>query len=225
MRTTLAVLFAGLAVAAYCAEEKAPAVMPTEVTLTTGRVLRNVSVIRWESNRVVLKHTAGADPIAFALFKVPTPAELPAIKAASMERLKKADTEKAKAAAAGPEMVEYTGQAFITTRGAGSYKLGGMTINICQPETSSALEANMWRTTLKAPIMRVKTDADGNFSFKMQKGQEFFIFAQFSRFIGGKTGTEYYEWRISSAKIDDTKTVQLNGFNARDAIAQIEWEG
>lgn len=56
--------------------EKPAPVMPTEVTLTSGRVLRGVSVVRWERDRVVLKHVGGADPIAFSLFLKPTPAEL-----------------------------------------------------------------------------------------------------------------------------------------------------
>lgn len=59
--------------------EKPVPVMPREITLTSGRVLRDVQVIRWESNRVVLKHAAGVDPIAFSLIKSPTAAELKAM--------------------------------------------------------------------------------------------------------------------------------------------------
>lgn len=68
-------------------EAKKPApVMPPEVTLTTGRVLRKVEVIRWEKDRVVLKYSGGVDPIAFSLIKSITPEQLAELKAQGMER-------------------------------------------------------------------------------------------------------------------------------------------
>lgn len=67
--------------------------MPDEVTLTSGRVLKKVQVVRWEKDRVVLKYAGGADPIAFDLFKTPTPAEIEEIRVASIPKQKIAAEE------------------------------------------------------------------------------------------------------------------------------------
>lgn len=56
-------------------ERSAPA-MPSEITLTSGRVLRGVSVVRWDRDRVVLKHAGGVESVALGLFLKPTPAEV-----------------------------------------------------------------------------------------------------------------------------------------------------
>jgi hypothetical protein len=80
----------------YAAEDKpAPPTMPSEVTLTSGRVLRGVSVIRWEPNRVVLRHTGGADPIAFSLVKSISAEDLAAMRDAGLAK-KKSDEELAR---------------------------------------------------------------------------------------------------------------------------------
>ncbi|MDD3179158.1 MAG: hypothetical protein PHQ04_02275 [Opitutaceae bacterium] len=75
-----------LSLAAPKQQEKIP-VMPKEVTLTSGRVLRNVQVVRWERDCVVLRYSGGVDPISFVLFKKPTPAEVAKIKAAQEEQV------------------------------------------------------------------------------------------------------------------------------------------
>lgn len=93
-------LFLVCAASIFAAEpDKTSLEMPLEVTLTSGRVLRNVQVLRWESNRVVLKYSGGADPIAFSLFKVPAPTELPAIRTAfetTLAATKKVETYRQK---------------------------------------------------------------------------------------------------------------------------------
>lgn len=86
-----------LAVGSFAEETLKPIrSMPSEVTLTSGRVLRKVEVIRWQKDRVVLKHAGGADPIAFSLIK--------SISMEDLEAMSKAGTaqqaEKAKAAQA-----------------------------------------------------------------------------------------------------------------------------
>lgn len=74
MMKSLLVWFALIALAvARGADDKAqetpPPSMPSEVLLTSGRTLRGVKVVRWERDRVVLKHAAGVDPIAFSIIK------------------------------------------------------------------------------------------------------------------------------------------------------------
>jgi hypothetical protein len=46
-------------------------VMPENITLTNGAVLHDISVVRWNSDSVVLKHTGGADSIRFTYIAEP----------------------------------------------------------------------------------------------------------------------------------------------------------
>ena len=99
MRFLFILLTAAAAVIVRGAEEKNAPVMPSEVTLTSGRVLRNVQVIRWESGRVVLKHSGGADPIAFSLIKSISQDDLKTLQSAGAVRAQKEAEEKRAAAA------------------------------------------------------------------------------------------------------------------------------
>lgn len=67
--------------------------MPAEVTLTSGRILRKVEVVKWEKDRVILKHSAGINTIAFSIIKVPSQEDLVELKA-------KNDAEQSELAAA-----------------------------------------------------------------------------------------------------------------------------
>ena len=169
--------------------------MPAEVTLTTGRVLRNVQVIRWESNRVVLKHAAGADPIAFALFKVPAQSELPAIRV-SFEAAKKIETirQQNEATPAKDAPKKYEGQAFIVTRGAGNYKLGGMTVLVYLAPAVDIREKYKWESTAPKPDAIATTDADGKFSFTTSPSGPVTLVAKAKRLAGSTT--ERYFWVV-----------------------------
>lgn len=188
-----------LATSAWAAEEKAAPTMPSEVTLTSGRVLRNVQVLRWESNRVVLKHSAGADPISFALFKTPTPAELPAIKLASTAVLNKSAEAKkaAQAEAAAPK--KYEGQVFIVTRGAGSYLLGATPLRIYFKARSEILDAYKWSSDAPRPDEIAVSDAEGRFSFMAPGTGPVTIVAKGKRLVGSNINHDYetYLWIVS----------------------------
>jgi hypothetical protein len=177
--------------------------MPSEVTLTTGRVLRNVQVVRWETNRVVLKYSGGVDPIAFSLFKSPTPEQLPAIRESDLER-KAATPAKANA-----EPRKIAGQVFVTTRGAGSYRFGGARVYAFSPEAiesakqrfsgrlpagfrlpsseeQAVITADTWVDLLgdEAELASTTTDADGNFIVALKPGQNAWLFCTAGRLVG-----------------------------------------
>jgi hypothetical protein len=69
-------------------KEKPVPIMPTEVTLTSGRVLKNVQVVRWEKERVVLKYSGGVDPVAFSIIK--------SVPRSDLEEMQKAGIQAAK---------------------------------------------------------------------------------------------------------------------------------
>lgn len=225
MKTVLTLILACLALTLGAQEDNSP-VMPETVTLKSGRVLRNVEVIRWESNRVVLKYAGGADPVPFSIFKDPDPSQLPAIRAAEQKAAKAAALAAAKAAAAekskGEDLIEYHGQAFIMTKGAGNYKIGGMTVLVLPPEAEEAFSSTYSTVSLPKPIAKASTDADGKFTFKLPAGQKFFLFGQSHRQLPSGN-VEEYEWRVPSHKITNPASVLLNSWNNVDRHSRVEF--
>jgi hypothetical protein len=166
--------------------------------------LRNVSVIRWESNRVVLKHAGGADPIAFSLIAEPLRSQLNSIREASMI----AAAEGATKGIADQKQRTVQGQVFVTTRGAGSYKFSGAPVQVFNmsdwaaakdkqsgnlsagwklhaPDTQAIEIGNAWADALEkfAAVASTTTDADGNFSLKVPSG-DYFVVCLEGRLVG-----------------------------------------
>ncbi len=209
------------------ADEKPAPTMPDAVTLTTGRILRNVQVVRWEKDRVVLKYSGGIDPIAFSLIKEPSPVELIAIRNA----IKK---EEAKISA--PTNRTISGQVFVTTRGAGAYKFAGAAViafplaaldsikSSVESEIASertqigalgtldieAARYRAWRKVVQnfTPLAEGSTDADGMYKFTITSKQPLFIYCAASRIAG--SSSEYNVWAVPLEKSD---RIDLNGSN------------
>lgn len=119
---------------------------------------------------------------------------------------------------AGSDSVSYKGQAFITTRGDGSYKLSGMTVYVFNENVAGFFESNQV-IDLPKPLAKTTTDADGKFSFRLPAGTPFFVFAQGSRSLG--KFSEIYEWRILSSAITDNNSVLLMNNNHRDSHTRV----
>jgi hypothetical protein len=216
MKRLLFVLLAGLCAAAIGAEDKPMPVMPDEVTLTTGRVLRKVQVVRWEKDRVVLKYSGGVDPIAFSLIAEPLRSELPVIRAASKAVATKAAAEASR---------QIEGQVFIVSQGRTNYKLGDLNVYFVPKEEMDNFLANnsvsseyekernavyvpmggfpqrvvnradavLFEHFEKAPrgSLRTKTDADGRFVARIPTDKPLYAFARDSRNAAGTT-----EWYV-----------------------------
>ncbi len=60
----LLLFFAVTVVAAEPKKDELPP-LPTDVTLTSGAVIRKITVVRWEKDSVVVKHVGGVDPIRY----------------------------------------------------------------------------------------------------------------------------------------------------------------
>lgn len=226
----LKLLLAGLSMSlcfAFGQDESAAPTMPDTVTLTTGRVLKSVQVVRWEKERVVLKYAGGVDPIAFSLIKEPSPSQLAAIRNAAKENESKISS---------PANRTVTGQVFVTTRGAGAYKFAGAKVTAyplsaldsmkltVESELSTARaemgvlgDVNValvqYRGGLKAvqnftPVAESTTDADGVYHITVSSKQPVFIFCATTR-IAGST-TEYNVWSVPLGNAD---RVDLNGSN------------
>jgi len=196
--------------------------MPNDVTLTTGRVLRNVKVLRWEKDRVVLRHAGGVDPVAFVLFKIPAPEDLPAIRAASDASPKPGIV----APAAGAEHT-LTGQVLTTLRG--SFKFANVTVRAypasefdaaaarektklpenfhsMMPPDRSAAWARAWPEALTGVtvVAEAVTDADGHYSMTLPPNTEIFLLCTAIRRTVHTV--EQYTWvvhlEMGAAKLD-----------------------
>lgn len=201
--------------------------MPEEVTLTTGRVLRKVQVVRWERERVVIKHSAGADPIPFSLFSEPLRSSLPAIRDAYAQNLIK--EQKASRL--------ISGQVFIATNAAGSYKFGAVRV-LAVPLSALAqiqeradsevrtayakaderrryhsfndVRAAVWTKALAdiTPIASTMTDAEGNFRLELPSKESAFLFCYTYRGIG-----PYGEHNLWAVPIKAGDRIDLNNEN------------
>lgn len=210
------------ALTGWAAETAPPPVMPDEVTLTTGRVLRKVQVIRWEKDRVVLKHSAGADPIAFSLIAEPHKTQILAYK----DEMRKPPSERRAARIV-------TGQVFVTTRGTGSYKFSDAVVMAypisiyrnMESAAASALppdyrssygasrvlrEAEAWHKVMATvtPLAIARTDADGKFELRLQTTEGIFIHCMTTRSMMGDDEINLWAWPVVGDKVNLTSENQ-----------------
>ena len=207
------ILMATLAAVMVNAEEKPVPTMPETVTLTSGRVLRKVSVVRWEKDRVVLKYAGGVDPIAFSLIKSISREDLEAIRAETRKSEDRARALQTNPAASKSETVQYRGRVIILTPVAGKTMLSGITVYILPEGAWSAIDTATNPIWLPAPLAKQVSDADGRFDFTLPKGLPFVLLAQGHKMAGSRE--EKYEWRMRSAEMKQLPTILL----ANDTLA------
>jgi len=170
--------------------------MPSEVPLTNGTVLHQVSVLRWENDRVVLKHSGGADPIPFDLIAEPLRSRLPEMREGRPLPV-----------LLGGEVVDRDG----------NYAYAGITISLyAQASRGAVLDATRSHRPLPPALASTVTDKRGHFGFTfIPKGSDL-VFAQGVRPLGpGKTETR--NWLLPLAP--NTKLLLLNRANALPADA------
>jgi hypothetical protein len=188
---------------------------PTEVKLTSGSMLRRIEVVRFESERVVLKHMGGVDTINYKYIAEPYRGQLLAYRDEWQQ-----SHAKQSAQASQPRTV--TGQVYIVTRGRENHTLGDLTVrfvpkvdmeyflssnsidseyekrlntrgyNMDGRPYDSGADAIIFEHFDNAPTadIQTKTDADGRFSIQLPKGTEYYALARDTRRVVGKT--EFY---------------------------------
>lgn len=196
----LAAFFTGLAGAAGAAK------LPNELHLTNGAVLKNVSAVTWEKDRVVIKHAGGTVGIFFRHIAEPDCTAALAAREAALER-----GPAAAPAPAGEKTKTFAGQVFIATRGGTNVKLGGVKVRVFGLESLSQFETNANTIALPKPIATVLTDADGKFSVSVPAERTVFIFAQGQRLVG--RDQEIYTWTVAEKQIESPGNVLLTNSN------------
>lgn len=179
---------------------------PTEIKLVNGVVMRKVSIVRWNSDSVVLKHQGGIDPVLFAKISPEDRTKLIAFRDAQ----KFQDKPGASSNDAQAKSATIEGQVFVATRGSGNYKLGSVYVYAFPIDRVSSLES-FSTPDLGKPIASSVSDAEGKFKLTINPEQEFFIFAQASRLAGSYR--ESYQWTVKSREIKDRSNVILSNHN------------
>jgi hypothetical protein len=210
--------------------------LPETVTLTNGAVLRGVSIVRWETDAVVLKHAGGVDPIRF----VNMAPEVRAI----FEAYRNKQRMTVQHATDAPRMIE--GQIFIVTNARENVKLASTKVRIYrsfdatifdqlsvemkraaagrvntdfaaeQKDRADRMKAKWLEFTagLPAPEISVFTDADGKFSINVSDLQEYVIVAVADRMLASASNPrEYYAWVVKSSDVEDPKRIELGTHN------------
>ena len=180
--------------------------LPTEVLLTSGLQLKNVSVVRWTKETVILKHSGGRDPISYASI---VPAQRPIFEKWRDIELGNLVQGQLKVTPGEPARKILNGQIFISTNGAGSYKLGGVTVR-AYPISVLAAFYNGALVYLPKPLSKTVTDADGKFTMAAPT-ELFFIFAQAKRLT--ESGWENYAWHVAADKFPNPDFLILSNDN------------
>ncbi len=177
--------------------------LPTVVTLKNGAIIRNVSVVRFEPGRVILKHAGGVAPFRYEHLS----------EADRSAFLAHAEAEKEKASRPVPKQ-KYSGQVYVQTVGAGPYVFSGVKVRVFAKDQLARMREDE-EATLERPVVTVLTDAEGRFEFELPQGQEGFVFAQTYRhvFRGATRQTEKYDWILPLEAVDDPSRLLLSHRN------------
>jgi hypothetical protein len=178
--------------------------MPDTITLSNGAVLHDVSVIRWNSDSVVLKHAGGADTIRFIYIAEPDRTAVLAVRDEAKKNAKPVIRADAQSVAV------VKGQVFVASQGGVSYKLGDVTVYLLRSSELGLLETSSASVRLSKPVASAVTDAEGNFTITAPDEGDYFVYAKASRRVGEQF--EQYEWRQPLAGLD-RQHVQLSVTN------------
>ncbi len=210
----IALFIAPVAWAANEAPKEKPAIAQpiAELKLTNGTVFRNVTIVRYERENVVLKISGNNAPFLYRYISEPLRTQMLATRDIELAKPKPTAGTPVPVADKPPQI--YEGQAFIVTRGAGNYKLGDMTVYAFPMSVWSEAESTIGGTMrLGKPFCRTNTDAEGKFKLSPPNDEDFFLFAQGSRLAGGSQ--EFYQWTIKSTEFKDRSNAILTNSNLR----------
>jgi hypothetical protein len=175
--------------------------MPSTLKLTNGTVLHNVTVVRWMKESVTVRHTGGADTIYYNYIAEP---DRTTVKAARDDAIKNQKPDSASQLAD----VAVKGTVLVATEDGSEVPLGGAKVYAIRMDALNELSTNLTRVTLPKPLASSVTGADGQFAMVVPAGEDFFIFAKATKFVG--QSWEYYEWRVPITQVGDRQSVTLS---------------
>lgn len=191
-----------------------PPPVPSDVQLRNGATLHKVSVVRWEKDRVVLKHAGGADPIRYVDI---ADSQKAAIMARGRYEIAQAIAQKTAGANPGPaqmapsgaganvnpnDPIVYQGKVFLPTvnrnqtnggrPAEGVYKFSGATVYAFPIEAIPAFKGTAESVDLPHPLATATTNDEGVFTITVPPGVPHFLYCQAQRPV--PNGTENCAW-------------------------------
>jgi len=214
-------LIALLAVGPVTADDlpkKSAIVQPIpELKLTNGTVFRNVTIIRYDKESVVLKSNAGLGPIGYNMIAEPVRSQMIAERDSAfivLEEKARDDAaaeakQQADAAKEAAKPIAYKGEIFIATKGGANVKLGDVTITAySHKKDGDAAEFDLD----SPPLATAQSDSEGRFVFQLiQRDLPALIIVRGSRLVF--RNREFYEWRVSTAAFENPERVILSNSN------------
>jgi hypothetical protein len=176
--------------------------MPANIKLTNGTILRNVSVVRWMKESVTLRHTGGADTIYYNYIAEPDRTTVLAVRD---DAIKNGKTDLSPKRA--NNLVK--GTISVTSDDGSEIQLSGVTVYAVPIDALNMLATNATRLRLPKPLATAVTGPEGQFSMTVPTGEDFFIFAKATKFVG--QGWQHYEWRVPISQVADRQSLNLNG--------------
>ncbi len=181
-------------------------VFPAELQLTNHVTLHHATPTKWTSEYVVVRHVGGVDPIRYTSIAEPQRALVMSLRPSAKSASPRAE--------AAPNTIHVDGQCFITTQGAGTYRMSEVVVMFFPASAASAFDTNMQTVDLPRPLHTCKTDADGKISIDLPAGEgPWLVVSQASRRVGAlRNGDpwERYEWRVP---YDGSGPLNLTGAN------------
>lgn len=200
-----------LSLAAVIAAE--PAKVFPLVQLKDGRVLKKVTLANPNQTGVLLRQAGGES--LFVRYEF-----LPEVLREAAEAIRPGGPRPKTTAEGTSKMVEFSGQIYVTTRGAGAYKFSGVRIYVFPLSAwDTWANTNLNPVELPRPLAQTTSDGDGRFTLKVPEGVAGFVFAQATRSVGGKT--EHNEWHVPLQAGDP---VLLNNTNLHGSFRPVKIE-
>jgi hypothetical protein len=176
--------------------------MPANIKLTNGTILRNVSVVRWLRESVTLRHTGGADTIYYNYIAEP---DRKTVLAVRDDAIKNGKTDLS------PKHTNnlVKGTISVSSDEGAEIQLSGVTVYAVPIDALNMLSTNATRLRLPKPLATAVTGPDGQFSMTVPAGEDFFIFAKATKFVG--QSWQHYEWRVPISQVADRQSLTLTG--------------
>ena len=177
-----------------------------ELRLVNGKVFSNVTVIRLEQDRAILRTGSASFPLLYAMIAEPTRTRL----LSERDQNTKSQAEHSTASKIAPKHVVISGSAFSGGMEQ-PYKFAGMKLQLITKEHADQNRTPDGQIKATSFTLEAETDADGRFSLEVPSGSYVILARQLRSYRNGNRVP--YEWRV---EVDASKsvTVTLNDSNA-----------
>lgn len=205
MRALRTIVLFGVLSAGVIGAETPPLPQPLpEVKLTTGAVFKNVTVVRYEKDKVALKWASGNASYAYSMIQEPLRGQMIAARDASA-----AAPSPSAVPEAGPAPRVIKGEAFIGGGESQGLRVKFAGLKIAAYELSKARAAFDTNTAPELPpsIAETESDGEGRFEIEVPAGVPVMIVAKGKHRAARGGRVTDWEWRVPDKDIKGNKVM------------------